>query len=824
MLNKENYMPWSSRLLWYAKSKPNGKIIHNSIINGPYVRRMIPEPGDTNHKVPVNKTFHVQTDDELTEKELKQIKADDQAIQTILLREKGQVIQRMGKTKDLHIADYTQLYDFLKYNQKEVDELKAKQLAKTQDPLALMANSNNPYAFLAPHQDQPSFNQNYMQQPMPNPKDIIDPITAMNMALTLMAKAFKLNYSTPTNNNQRISSNPRNRQIAQPGMNMGQDRQMQMVRGNANQNGNGNLVAAHAEGNAASHVYKLKKALYGLKQAPRAWYDELSMFLLQNHFFKGTIDPTLFTRRFQDEILVDSGFELTGFSDADYVRCKDTFKSTSSGAQFLGEKLVSWSSKKQDCTALSTAEAEYVSLSACCTQVLWMRTQLTDYGFHFNKIPIYYDSKSAIAISCNLVQHSRTKHIAVRYYFIMEHVEKGTIELYFVKTDYQLADLFTKALPADRFNYLVHRLGMRSLSPQELDRLAKSHQSRMDLPRNTPLDRVEVLVPIEMELVLEQSQQGSGHEVSVSTEGVEELKRIVKIKGEKKEALYTTLGRNKDGQLEHYYGRIYQDRGKSRKVFNWETAKYGKICIPFDPKRYYKDGRLHKNVAEVKRLETIFCRQVNQVHTLDFKGLTLDMRHDLAERVRMVYTGDDDLEIFVSHAWRRLFEIQAPLVQEFILEFFSTCRISGLHTAEEMAEDGFDAYWLERKKVIPDNEDLSAQYLFRHAKERKSGARLLGGCFIRRLAHHFGLVSDDGLRGLSIVVRELALIDMGELVRLNICMEVGDDRAWVAQGAERQPFIAAAAQGGAEDAPDVYEGAQAVPTPIHAHPPPPATV
>nr|GEX69752.1 uncharacterized mitochondrial protein AtMg00810-like [Tanacetum cinerariifolium] len=120
----------------------------------------------------------------------------------------------------------------------------------------------------------------------------------------------------------------------------------------------------------------------------------------------------------------DSGFELTGFSDADYAGCKDTFKSTFGGAQFLGEKLVSWSSKKQDCTALSTAKAEYVSLSACCAQVLWMRTQLTDYGFHSNKIPIYCDLKSTIAISCNPVQHSRTKHIAVRYHFIKEHVEK----------------------------------------------------------------------------------------------------------------------------------------------------------------------------------------------------------------------------------------------------------------------------------------------------------------------------------------------------------------------------------------------------------------
>ncbi|GKC88335.1 hypothetical protein Tco_1148984 [Tanacetum coccineum] len=94
-------------------------------------------------------------------------------------------------------------------------------------------------------------------------------------------------------------------------------------------------------------------------------------------------------------------------------------------------------------------EAEYVSLSVCCAQVLWMRTQLTDYGFHFNKIPIYCDSKSAIAISCNPVQHSRTKHIAVCYHFLKEHVEMGTIELYFVKMDYQLADLFTKALPVD---------------------------------------------------------------------------------------------------------------------------------------------------------------------------------------------------------------------------------------------------------------------------------------------------------------------------------------------------------------------------------------
>nr|GFA12441.1 uncharacterized mitochondrial protein AtMg00810-like [Tanacetum cinerariifolium] len=127
----------------------------------------------------------------------------------------------------------------------------------------------------------------------------------------------------------------------------------------------------------------------------------------------------------------DTGFELTAFSDSDHAGCLDSRKSTSDGIQFLGgDKLVSWSSKKQDCTSMSSAEAEYISLSACCAQVLWMRTQLTDFGFHFDKIPMYCDSKAAISISYNPVQHSRTKHIDVRYHFIKEKVKKGIVELF----------------------------------------------------------------------------------------------------------------------------------------------------------------------------------------------------------------------------------------------------------------------------------------------------------------------------------------------------------------------------------------------------------
>ncbi|GKB71472.1 hypothetical protein Tco_0932884 [Tanacetum coccineum] len=140
----------------------------------------------------------------------------------------------------------------------------------------------------------------------------------------------------------------------------------------------------------------------------------------------------------------DSDFELTAFLDADHSECLDMRKITSGGIQFLGDKLVSWMSKKQDCTAMSSAEAEYMVLSASCDQ-------------------------SAITISCNLVQHSRTKHILTRYHFIKEHVKNDIIELYFVRTEYQLDDMFTKALPEDRFQCLVRRIGMRCLTPAELE-------------------------------------------------------------------------------------------------------------------------------------------------------------------------------------------------------------------------------------------------------------------------------------------------------------------------------------------------------------------
>ncbi|GJU04845.1 hypothetical protein Tco_1121275 [Tanacetum coccineum] len=148
---------------------------------------------------------------------------------------------------------------------------------------------------------------------------------------------------------------------------------------------------------------------------------------------------------------------LTAYADADHAGCQDTRRSTSGSAQFLGDKLVSWSSKKQKSSAISTTEAEYIVMSGLCAQILWMRSQLSDYGFTFNKIPLYYDNRSAIALCCKNVQHLQSKHIDIRHHFIREQVENSVVELYFVMTDYQLADIFTKALPRER-TWLGHNL------------------------------------------------------------------------------------------------------------------------------------------------------------------------------------------------------------------------------------------------------------------------------------------------------------------------------------------------------------------------------
>ncbi|GKD26605.1 hypothetical protein Tco_1232819 [Tanacetum coccineum] len=163
-------------------------------------------------------------------------------------------------------------------------------------------------------------------------------------------------------------------------------------------------------------------------------------------YLKGTINMGLWYPK-------DNAMSLTAYADADHAGCQDSRRSTSGSAQFLGDRLVSWSSKKQRSTAISTTEAEYIAMSGCFP------------------IALCCDNKSAIALCCNNVQHSRSKHIDIRHHFIREQVENRVVELYFVETNYQLADILTKALPRERFEFLLPRLGMKSLTPETLRRL-----------------------------------------------------------------------------------------------------------------------------------------------------------------------------------------------------------------------------------------------------------------------------------------------------------------------------------------------------------------
>nr|GEY91471.1 hypothetical protein [Tanacetum cinerariifolium] len=192
-------------------------------------------------------------------------------------------------------------------------------------------------------------------------------------------------------------------------------------------------------------VYRLKKALYGIhiNQSPRgifinqATYAQEILIKHDQTKYQSMVGALMYLTASRPDIVLATRYCAR-------YQAKPTEKHLTA-----------------DCTSMSSAEAKYVSLSTCCDQVLWLRTQLTDYGFHFDKIPMYCDSKAAIAISYNPVQHSRTKHIDVKYHFIKEKVEKGIVELFFVGTEYQLADMFTKALPEERFKYLVRRFGMR---------------------------------------------------------------------------------------------------------------------------------------------------------------------------------------------------------------------------------------------------------------------------------------------------------------------------------------------------------------------------
>jgi len=149
-----------------------------------------------------------------------------------------------------------------------------------------------------------------------------------------------------------------------------------------------------------------------------------------------------------------SAFDLIGYSDSDYAGDRVDRKSTSGTCHFLGRSLVCWSPKKQNCVSLSTAEAEYIAAGSCCAQLLWMKQTLKDYGVNVKNVPLLCDNESAIKIAHNPVQHSKTKHIQIRHHFLRDHVLKGDISIEHVKTEEQLADIFTKPLDEKRFSKL----------------------------------------------------------------------------------------------------------------------------------------------------------------------------------------------------------------------------------------------------------------------------------------------------------------------------------------------------------------------------------
>ncbi|GJZ05044.1 retrovirus-related pol polyprotein from transposon TNT 1-94 [Tanacetum coccineum] len=183
-----------------------------------------------------------------------------------------------------------------------------------------------------------------------------------------------------------------------------------------------------------NHVYKLKKALYGLKQAPSAC---------------DPVDTPMVEKSKLDEDTQGKAIDPTHYRGMVGTLMQSLPKSA----------------------AISSTEAKYIALSGCCAQVLWMRSQLTDYGLGFNKILMYCDNKSAITLCCNNIQHSRSKHIDIRFHFIKGQVENGVVELYFVNTEYQLADIFTKALGRERIEFLINKLGMQSFTPKTLKQL-----------------------------------------------------------------------------------------------------------------------------------------------------------------------------------------------------------------------------------------------------------------------------------------------------------------------------------------------------------------
>ena len=149
---------------------------------------------------------------------------------------------------------------------------------------------------------------------------------------------------------------------------------------------------------------------------------------------------------------------MVGLCDADYAGDRIERKSTNGNCQFLGENLIYWASKRQATIDMSTVEVEYILAASFCTQLLWMKHQLEDCQINANSIPIFCDNTAAICLSKNPILHSRVKHIEIN--FIRYYVQKGILDIQFIDTEHQLADIFTKPLSIERFDFIKKNLNM----------------------------------------------------------------------------------------------------------------------------------------------------------------------------------------------------------------------------------------------------------------------------------------------------------------------------------------------------------------------------
>ncbi|KAL0457722.1 UNVERIFIED_CONTAM: Retrovirus-related Pol polyprotein from transposon TNT 1-94 [Sesamum latifolium] len=219
-------------------------------------------------------------------------------------------------------------------------------------------------------------------------------------------------------------------------------------------------------------VLKLKKALYGLKQAPRAWCSRLDNYLQKNDFSRYLHEYALYVKKDKEcgvKLSKDDGarkVDSTTFrslvrSLCDYASDVDDRKSTTGFVFYFGENAISWCSKKQPIVTLSTCDSEYVATTAGTCHAIWLRRLLSKlYYAQDGATKIMVENKSTIALAKNPVFHDRSKHIDVRFHFIRDCVANKEIEMEYVKTLDQVADIFIKALKKDRFQQLRGMIGV----------------------------------------------------------------------------------------------------------------------------------------------------------------------------------------------------------------------------------------------------------------------------------------------------------------------------------------------------------------------------